>query len=148
MFILSALALLPDADVISFKLGIPYRAPFGHRGASHSLLAALAGGLLCTALYALWTRRRGLRTLYGGLVATLVLASHGLLDSMTNGGLGIALLWPLSNHRYFAPWRPIPVAPIGAGMLSRRGVEVVTTELIYFLPLLVYALWPRRRQAP
>ena len=90
-------------------------------------------------------RGRGLRALYNGLLSTAVIASHGLLDAMTDGGLGVALLWPISNHRYFAPWRPIPVAPIGARMLSGRGLEVVTTELLYFLPLLIYALWPRRR---
>ncbi len=145
MLALSALSLLPDADVIAFKLRIPYAAPFGHRGASHSLAAALACGLLCTGLYWLWSRGRGLRALYNGLLATAVIASHGLLDAMTDGGLGVALLWPISNHRYFAPWRPIPVAPIGARMLSGRGLEVVTTELLYFLPLLIYALWPRRR---
>ena len=38
----SALALLPDADVIGLPLGIRYQAPFGHRGATHSLVFALA----------------------------------------------------------------------------------------------------------
>ena len=52
MALFSALALLPDADVIAFKLGIPYSAPWGHRGATHSLLF-----LPCWA-YALWPRRR------------------------------------------------------------------------------------------
>ena len=59
--------------------------------------------------------------------------------------LGIALLWPVSNQRYFAPWRPIPVAPIGARMLTMAGVRVVMTEALQFAPLLVWSLWPRRR---
>ena len=46
MLALSAVSLLPDADVISFGLGIPDEAPFGHRGASHSLVIALALGVL------------------------------------------------------------------------------------------------------
>lgn len=39
--------------------------------------------------------------------------SHGLLDAMTDGGRGIAFFSPFSNHRYFLPWRPIRVSPIG-----------------------------------
>jgi inner membrane protein len=31
-------AMLPDADVVGFLLGIPYDAPLGHRGASHSFI--------------------------------------------------------------------------------------------------------------
>ena len=41
MALFSALAMLPDADVVAFKLGIPYGATWGHRGASHSLVFAL-----------------------------------------------------------------------------------------------------------
>ena len=37
-------AVLPDADVIAFKLGIEYAHVFGHRGASHSLVFALVCG--------------------------------------------------------------------------------------------------------
>ena len=38
----SALSLLPDVDVIGFKLGVKYADPWGHRGATHSLVFALA----------------------------------------------------------------------------------------------------------
>jgi inner membrane protein len=33
-------AVLPDADVIGFRLGIPYSHFFGHRGYSHSICFA------------------------------------------------------------------------------------------------------------
>lgn len=145
MIVMSALALLPDADVIAFKLRIPYHAPFGHRGASHSLMAALVCAILCTLIYQMWTGRRGRLLLCTGLSLFAVLVSHGLLDTLTDGGLGCALLWPFSNQRFFAPWQPIPVAPIGARLLSARGRHVILTELVYFLPLLAYALWPRKR---
>jgi inner membrane protein len=134
----AALSLLPDLDVIAFPLGIPYAAPFGHRGAAHSLFVALAAG----AIIGLVARRPWL-----GAGAALVVASHGLLDTLTNGGLGVALLWPLSAHRYFAPWRPLPVAPIGVGLLGPYGLRVMSFELLWFLPLFLYALWPRRRPA-
>jgi inner membrane protein len=129
----AALALLPDVDVIGFVLGVPYAAPWGHRGATHSLVFALGVAALLFAA----TRRWKL-----ALVSLAVVASHGLLDTLTTGGLGAALLWPLSNARFFAPWRPIPVAPIGAGLLSARGLHVIAVELIEFVPLLAYALWP------
>ena len=34
-------AILPDFDVIAFKLGIAYQHPLGHRGFTHSILFAL-----------------------------------------------------------------------------------------------------------
>jgi inner membrane protein len=135
---LVALAVLPDLDVIAFALGIPYAAPWGHRGAAHSLAVAGVCGLACGAV----ARSYGAGVLRMAVVGGLVTASHGLLDTMTDGGLGIALLWPWSDHRFFAPWRPIPVAPIGAAMLSARGLEVVLTEAVMFLPLFIVGLLP------
>lgn len=46
MALYSAVSLAPDLDVLAFSFGVPYSAPFGHRGAAHSLAAALAIGLL------------------------------------------------------------------------------------------------------
>jgi inner membrane protein len=131
----SALALLPDADVLAFGFGIPYAHDFGHRGASHSLSFAIVIGALVFVL----TRAKPVALLAGAVVAT-----HGPLDMLTDGGLGVALFWPIDSQRYFFPWTPIPVAPIGAGMISARGLYVVITELIYFSPLLLAVLWIRR----
>jgi inner membrane protein len=146
----SALSLLPDADVIGFALGIEYGDPWGHRGATHSLTLALA---IATALglaaprfrfprfhpTALETARQAPR-LRIWAIAGVVLVSHGLLDTLTDGGLGCALLWPFDLTRYFAPWRPIPVAPIGLDFLSPSGLFVALTELVLFAPLIVFAL--------
>lgn len=142
--LLAGASYLPDLDVLAFDFGIPYGAPFGHRGALHSLAAATLVGLV-VGLIALRARLPALRM---GLVAGLVMASHGVLDAFTDGGRGIALLWPFSNARYFAPWRPIPVAPIGLHMLSRAGLSVALHELLLFLPLFVLAAWPRRPAVP
>lgn len=79
------------------------------------------------------------------MLAALVLASHAILDNLTDGGLGCALLWPFSDERFFAPWRPLPVAPLGRAFLSAGGLRVVAVELVLFAPLLLYACWPRRR---
>jgi len=134
----SALSLLPDVDVIGFPLGVQYGDPWGHRGATHSLVFAVAAGLVAGVAGRRVTRERA-RT---AIVASAVLVSHGLLDTMTDGGLGCALLWPFDLTRYFAPWRPIPVAPIGLGMLSAYGLIVVLVELAMFAPALLFALRP------
>jgi inner membrane protein len=140
--ILMALSILADVDVLAFRFGIPYSAPFGHRGATHSLVFAVVVGS-ATALLLARCERRSFRR--AAIVACLVAISHPLLDAMTDGGLGVALLWPFSNARFFAPWRPIPVAPIGTRMFSSRGLHVVLVEALWSLPVLIWAAWPRQR---
>ena len=142
----SAISLLPDADVIGFGLGIRYADEWGHRGATHSLIASIAAGMLI-GVAARWFRQPPVRT---AAIATVVLASHALLDTMTDGGLGCALFWPFDLTRYFAPWRPIPVAPIGLAFFSPGGAAVALTELVLFGPLLLFAtgrLWARTPRA-
>jgi inner membrane protein len=141
--LLVALSFLPDVDVVGFALGIPYGAPLGHRGAAHSIAFALAlGGLV--GLAAAWWR---LAPSVVAVTAALVVASHGLLDALTDGGRGVALLWPFTADRYFAPWRPIPVAPIGPRIFSRAGFSLMAYEALLFAPLWLLAAWPRRRGA-
>lgn len=129
----STMSLLPDLDVIGFRFGVAYADPWGHRGATHSVVFALAVALVGLLL------TRAPRTA-AFLFATVV--SHPLLDMLTDGGLGVALAWPFSNERLFFPWTPIPVAPIGRGMLSWRGLYVVAVESVIFLPLL-FIPWRR-----
>jgi inner membrane protein len=136
---LSALSVLPDADFVAFMVGIPYANPFGHRGMTHSLLFAVLVG----ALVAIGLRLRRRPVLLDALLATLVVASHGVLDAMTTGGLGVEFFWPVDTRRYFLPWEFIPVAPLGAGMLTARGLSVLLTEAVLFLPAWAYAFWPR-----
>lgn len=146
MFWFSLMSLLPDADVVAFSLGIPYEAPFGHRGASHALVSAPVLAILPSLMLSQYLKTSKLRT---WLLGSVVVMTHGPLDMLTDGGMGVALLWPFSDERFFAPWQPIPVAPIGRHMLSPRGLFVVSYELLMFLPFLLYAFWPRaQKQAP
>lgn len=137
-------AILPDADVAAFRFGIAYEDTWGHRGASHALLFAAA----CAALVSLvWKEARSWT---GWAFLALSMASHGLLDAATDGGLGAALLWPFSDARIFAPWAPIRVSPIGSGFFSWRGAETVLSEIRWvWLPCLALALagWSVRRAA-
>jgi inner membrane protein len=137
----SLVSLAPDLDVIGFRLGVPYGDPWGHRGATHSLTFAVALGS-AIALAGMRWKRPFART---ALVAGLLLVSHPLLDTMTDGGLGCALFWPFDLTRYFAPWRPIPVAPIGVAILSLSGLMVVLVELVLFAPAFMIALRPSAR---
>jgi len=124
-------AVAPDLDVIGFQFGIDYGHVLGHRGLSHSLVAAAALGTLFTwALFRgdAWTSAQRTRAL---VVFALCTASHGALDALTNGGMGIAFFAPLENSRYFLPWRPIQVSPIGiAAFFSEWGLAVLRSELV------------------
>jgi inner membrane protein len=102
--------------------------------------AALVAGLL--GAVAAWG---GLSPWPVVLTGGLVLASHGLLDALTDGGKGIALAWPFTDARLFAPWRPIPVAPIGRRILTGAGLRLMAFEVLLFAPLWIVAAWPRRR---
>ncbi len=135
--------MLPDADVVAFAFGVAYEDAWGHRGATHSLVFAGVVG----AAAALMAPRFGQRRLKTWVLASLVVASHPVLDTMTDGGLGCALFWPFDLTRYFAPWRLIPVSPLGLDFLSPSGAFVATVETILFSPLLVYALRPASKGA-
>jgi inner membrane protein len=159
-------AMLPDADVLAFALHIPYADAFGHRGASHSLLFAFVLAALAAALAFFGSGRpwsaphsSGSRrpwsavscqprlaptkagptvtsTLQAAVFVFVCAASHPLLDAMTSGGLGVALTWPWSEHRFFAPWRPIRVSPFAPQFFSARGVATLLSELRWvWLPL-------------
>lgn len=128
-------AMLPDGDVAGFALGIRYGDLLGHRGLSHSLAFAAA---LAVAAAVLVRREDGPR--WGRLWTYLFLAtaSHGLLDGLTDGGLGVAYFSPFDAARYFFPFRPIAVSPIGAGFFSQRGLAVIANEMLWvWLPSLV-----------
>ncbi len=121
-----AAAILPDLDVVAFKLGIPYAHAFGHRGASHSLVFAALVGLLSLPAAA-WFKCPKRLVFFFIFIAT---ASHALLDMLTNGGLGVALLWPWSEQRMFAPWQVIEVSPIGLRRIfTGRFADVLLSEL-------------------
>lgn len=118
----AALAMAPDLDVIGFPLGIEYAHEWGHRGASHSIaFAAIIAGVISL----LWAQAR---SLIGFAFLTLSMASHGLLDTLTSGGLGAALFWPWDETRHFAPYTPVRVSPIGADFFSQRGLETLYSE--------------------
>lgn len=144
-------SILPDADVISFKFGIPYEAFWGHRGFSHSLLFALIVGVLLTFIFYKkdFYSKKGVGYI---LFFFLCTASHGILDALTNGGLGVAFFSPFDTTRYFFSCRPIKVSPIGIErFFSERGKLVILSELVWIgIPCFTYIIgaWIVKRIKP
>ena len=126
-------AILPDADVILFRFGANYDNIWSHRGFSHSLGFALFLGVAGAFLV-----RKAAPLAFAFLFITASAASHGLLDMMTNGGHGIAFLWPLSGQRYFFDWRPIQVSPLDPARFMTRAIRVAQSELLWiWLPAII-----------
>lgn len=128
-------SILPDIDVLSFSLGIPYEDMWGHRGISHSITFAVLLSLLISFSISKSKQR------FFAIAAFLFMStmSHSILDAMTTGGSGVAFFAPFDNTRYFLPWRMIKVSPIGLQkFLSEWGLAVLKSEFIWIgIPLLL-----------
>ncbi len=138
-------AVLPDADVLAFVYGIPYGHFLGHRGFFHSLFFALTLAM-APFLVLSGMGRRDRFLIFAALFTAS--ASHGLLDALTDGGLGIALLSPFDATRYFFPWQPIRVSPIGLGFFSDWGMRALWSEIRWvWFPTLAFLcfVWGLRR---
>ena len=123
----AACSVIPDLDVIGFKFGIRSPHMLGHRGLTHSVIfAAALGAVLAYTLF----RHSHVDPWVVFLFLFVSTLSHALLDMLTNGGQGVALWAPFSHARYFFPWRPIEVSPIGVRrFFSGRGVQIMRSEL-------------------
>ena len=145
-------SILPDIDSIGFFLGVPYESVFGHRGITHSLPFALLLSFLILVVFFRNQQLRQRETVLLFIYFFLVTASHGVLDAITNGGLGIAFFAPFDNSRYFLPWRPVAVSPIGIdSFFSEWGQRVILSELIWIgIPCttLLFLGWISRRLLP
>jgi inner membrane protein len=123
-------SIAPDLDVIGFHFGIHYGDLWGHRGLTHSFFFA---GLLSAALVAILPRHgsAGSRT---GLFFYFFLctASHGVLDALTDGGLGVAFFSPFDTTRYFFAVRPVAVSPIGVSdFFTADALRILASEVMW-----------------
>jgi inner membrane protein len=143
-------SVIPDIDVVGFRFGIRYGDFWGHRGFTHSLLFA---ALLATLVSLLGFRQAAPNAkrfaIWGYLF--LATASHGFLDAMTDGGLGVAFFSPFDNSRYFLPWRLIHVSPIGLGrFFTERSLPILQSEFLWiWIPagVLAASVWLLRRRS-
>lgn len=134
--------VLPDLDVIGFRLGIPYGDVLGHRGVTHSLaFAALVAVAVTRAVFrgAAWD---GLRVRVG-LYLFVVTASHGVFDALTDGGLGVAFLAPFADSRWFLPLRPVIASPLGVReFFTAHSLGILGSEVLWIgLPWTVVCLF-------
>jgi inner membrane protein len=139
-------SVLPDADILLMRLGVPYDSALGHRGISHSLL--FASMTATTAAFGV-RNEPGLNFRWIWLYFMLCAISHPLLDTCTNAGHGVALLWPLSEARFFAPFRPIEASPLSMRrFFGEPGLRVLVSEFIWvWVPCLSLAFmqyWRKR----
>ena len=139
LFVLALVCtVLPDIDVPLLNSGLVGKGLLlGHRGLTHSLVFALAVGVVAALLHRVvhssWKK--------AFWVCFLAVLSHIALDMLTTGGrFGLALLAPWDASRYTLPWAPIKISPFAAGFFTRRGLEVLLCELrMVWLP--GFGLW-------
>ena len=126
----SVLAVLPDIDVVGFRNGIAYSDILGHRGLTHSLpFAAIVSFAVALLFFRNVPRFSGA---FWGVTVLLFIAtaSHGLLDALTNAGLGVGLFLPFDETRYFAPWRPLTASPLSISrFFSDSGTRIMLNEI-------------------
>ena len=130
VFLSAICVMLPDLDVLAFRFGVPYGDFWGHRGFFHSLCFAFVLGFIIATLF---FRREGFISksfAFYCLYFSIVTSTHGILDAFTNGGLGIALLSPFDNTRYFFWTTPITVSPLSvSAFMSSKGVAILKNEI-------------------
>jgi inner membrane protein len=131
-------AIAPDFDVVAFRLDIPYESEWGHRGFTHSIAFALFCAVVITPFAPLLKARRLVIFLY----LWVCMASHGVMDALTNAGLGVAFFWPFSQERFFFPVQPVDASPISVRrFLDGRGLEILQTEIIWlWFPLVAFGM--------
>jgi len=146
-FLGAACSAAPDLDALGYWIGIPYEHMLGHRGITHSFVfAALLSCIVVAVAFKESDRpvsRVSLLTYF-----FLVTALHGVLDAMTDGGLGVAFFSPFDNTRYFFPFRPLVVPPLEPeSFFTTRGIRVLMSELkwVWFPCTFVFAVLCARR---
>jgi inner membrane protein len=125
-------ATIADADVVGFSFDIAYHHFLGHRGFFHSPFFGLLLSIFLMAVFFREVEIFSAKWFFYFIFFFFTAASHGIFDALTDGGLGIALLSPFTNERYFFPWTPIKVSPISVqAFLSNRGWSVFKSELLW-----------------
>jgi len=131
----AALALSPDLDFIAVQFGAD-GTPLEHRAATHAIpVAAVAAAALGIAL------ARAADRWLAGLLSFLALASHGMLDAMTDNAPGPKLWWPFSSANLSFVWQPIPGTEFWQDYFKPVGIPVLAAESLLSLPLLGAAAW-------
>lgn len=142
------LANAPDLDYFFglFKGNVNYY----HQTVTHTLVWV---GVTALAIWACgWFRER--RASWLSLVLLLALmGSHLLVDWLTidySPPIGFMLAWPFSDHLFHAAWAffPAPAKQTWADVWTLQNLRLILVEAALTLPLVLAALWFKRRRNP
>ena len=132
------LGVAPDFDFALNWLGISYGG--WHHGFTHSIPFALFVGLVTVVVLRQWKVR-------SFVVFTAAYVSHTLLDYMLTESRGVALWWPLTNHRYKLQL-PNPIDyTYSVDSFSQAAIDLLKIsliELMIFAPLLLAVILVRQ----
>ncbi len=141
---LAFVSVLPDIDVLAFRFGIPYADPFGHRGFAHSILFAVVLAAGTAQILYLSRVGSGPACMAAGALTFVSVVSLGILDAVTDAGLGIGFFIPFDNGRYFFPFRPLETSAVDPMVFlghPGRALDIMTSELVWVgLPLVAFTL--------
>ncbi len=162
--IVAAVVLVNGADLDflpGLLVGDPHRF---HRMQMHSLgwailMALIAGVLVHRSWSRPWPLRPGWPTGAAGsaLIVGILWATHALLDSLNadySDPVGVMLFWPVS--RAWIPSLPLfynvekvagaaSLLDFGRSLLTWHNFQAMALELAVIGPVLVWAIWSRRR---
>ena len=132
------LGVCPDLDYLLNWVRV--LGPGWHHGFTHSVgFAVVVGAIASWAL--------GLRGWRGALACVLPVLSHPLLDYLLTESRGVALWWPLTDHRYKLGIEEVSyyqLAAMSKGMLG--WVKLCALELLLFGPVLAISVLASRRR--
>lgn len=137
----AASAVLPDLDTLGSLSGFSGDDLFAHRGLSHSIvLGVFVAAVVSFVVSRLGRWRTSSRRLF--LCVSMAMISHGLVDTMTTYGRGVALLAPFSNERFASPFRPLGTTGLeGQHSRTERIAALVLNEVVWlWLPATTLAL--------
>jgi len=140
------MAVAPDLDTYAMRaFQLPRGTIYAHRGVFHSaaFLTAASALLALSFVRRPWRSWAALSLMWAGCAIT-----HPLLDMLTDGGSGVMLLYPLTAHRYFFPWRPIHVSPLSIVQFFGRAGYILKSEAPFSAAALVIGAfgWLVRRR--
>jgi len=124
-------SVLPDIDVLAYSKGIS-EGILAHRGLTHSPIFGLIWAI--TLIFLFHNKCLSRHKIIIAAYYFICIASHGIIDGLTNGGDGITYFLPFSTNRYFLPWEFIEVSPIGMSQFfSKWGLLVLKSEFLYLM---------------
>jgi len=135
MWTAAALAMLPDLDVVTWRV-VEHDSMLWHRGLTHSVVFGVAAGVLAAWMLHRRVRPPGGAAALGAVVAACV-CSHGFLDAFTDGGSGVGFLLPFEATRTRFAAQPIPVAPISVNPGNARIWTTLQVEVLLLWPAAV-----------